>query len=94
MNHHIPFLFLILFGACASAAGEARFKGGAVLAPAIPISADGRFSINAELQHTDNTQVTGRFVLTASIGASADAKSIATSCGALGVDLFKNDFEN
>lgn len=87
-------LFLLLPAGAPLAAGESRLSGSAALAPAAPVSADGRFSLNAELGRGDTEQRTGRFALTADLTASADAKNTTTACAVAGVLLFNNGFEN
>jgi len=83
---------LLLFCTTAFAA-EPRFSGNADLSkPAeVTASADLRFSLSAELRPAVVVQSTGRFSLSAKL--QPDPQSIATTCGTVADDIFKNGFE-
>ena len=89
--HHLTLPLLVFYAATATA--ESRFSGSATLAkPEAPsASADGRFNISADLRPAAVTQSGGRFALEAKL--QPNAKSIATACGPVGDDIFKNGFE-
>lgn len=77
-----------------TSAAEPRFSGVAGLtagAEAGAVSADGRFSLQAGLLPDASMQGNGRFGLSAKL--QPDAKSIATACGPVADQLFKNGFE-
>jgi len=84
---------LLLFAGGVSAAKESRFSGSAALGPVMPASADARFTLDASLVRADHIDNASRFALRANLGLSAEAKSVATACGAAGVILFSNGFE-
>jgi hypothetical protein len=87
-------LLLTAISATAQSPPGPRFSGNAMLETAAPASADGRFSISAELQLAAATKIDGRFRLDAHLKPQGGAKVIATACGAEGVNLFSNGFEN
>ncbi|HWT16588.1 MAG TPA: hypothetical protein VN581_12445 [Patescibacteria group bacterium] len=84
---------LLIFAAPLSAAG--RFSGSAgISVNPVQTSADARFAVTAELQAAPDvakTTVDGRFGLLAELAAP---KSLATACGPVSLDIFKNGFEN
>ena len=84
---------LLIFYAASASASEPRFSGNAALAKPDPTnaSADGRFQISADLRPAAAVQSTGRFALMAKL--QPDAKSIATACGPVTDNIFKNGFE-
>jgi len=88
---HLTLALLIFYAATTSA--ESRFSGNATLAkPAeSSASADGRFDISADLRPAAVTQRSGRFALEAKL--QPNAKSIATACGPVADNIFKNGFE-
>lgn len=74
-------------------AGEApRFSGSGALVAGDATSADGRYSMRADLKRGDPTQHGGRFSLDARLAASDAAKAAGTACTA-GPDIFRNGFE-
>ena len=86
-----PIALLIFF--TTAHAGEARFSGSASLAkPATPAtSANGRYSLHADLRPAPIRQGSGRFSVLAKL--QPDAKALATACGPVVEELFKNGFE-
>jgi hypothetical protein len=84
-----------LFASAIASAGQlARFSGsGGLSADTIQLSADQRFSLNAELQAApapDKASTDGRFTVNATLTAN---KALATACGPLVDLMFKNGFE-
>lgn len=76
-----------------SVASEApRFSGGGTLVAAGAASADGRYTLQADLQRGDDTQRAGRFSVQARLAASDAAKAASAACNA-GPDIFRNGFE-
>ena len=84
---------LLIFYAAASCAAEPRFSGDASLAKsgAPSASANGRFTLSADLRPAAVVQSTGRFALNAKL--QPDPNSIAATCGPVSNDIFKNGFE-
>ena len=78
----------------ASAEQPARFSGGGSLSvDTVQLSADQRFSLNAELQAApvaEKASTDGRFALNAALAAN---KALATACGPQVDLMFKNGFE-
>jgi|GEM_PF-1932291 len=73
-----------------------RFSGTAGLIAPPPTSADGRFSLNAELHAATTPTIaksSDRFSLLAQIQPSASTKALSTACGPVVDALFKNGFE-
>lgn len=97
--HRLLWLVLLSLGlglavSDSASAVEPRFNGSAELtagAEAGGVSADGRFSLKASLQPDTSVQSSGRFGLSAKL--QPDPKSIATACGPLPDQIFKNGFE-
>ena len=95
-RHAWPWLLpiLLLASTLASAGQPARFSGGGSLSvDSVQLSANQRFSLNAELQvapATEKASTDGRFVLSATLAAN---KSLATACGPQVDLMFKNGFE-
>lgn len=83
---------LLIFMSTATAR-EPRFSGSAGLAKTAEssTSANGQFSLSADLRPAVITEPSGRFALSAKL--QPDAKSIATACGPAGTQLFANGFE-
>ena len=85
---------LLLASAIASAGQPARFSGGGGLSvDAVQLSADQRFSLNAELQAApapEKASTDGRFALNAALAAN---NALATACGPQVDLMFKNGFE-
>lgn len=84
---------LLTFATPLLAAG--RFSGSAGLSVnPVQTSADARIALTAELQPAPavaKATVDGRFGLSAELVAP---KSLATACGPVSLDIFKNGFEN
>ena len=85
---------LLLSSTLASAQQPARFSGGGGLSvDTVQLSADQRFSLNAELQvapASEKASIDGRFALKAALAAN---KALATACGPQIDQMFKNGFE-
>ncbi len=80
----------------ASGNSQAQFSGSAQLIAPPPASADGRFTLNAELhaaQTPNLAKSSERFSLIAQLQPSASAKALSTACGPVVDALFKNGFE-
>ncbi len=90
---HLLTLPLLIFYAAVACAAEPRFSGSASLdKPATAkASANGRFSISADLRPAALTKNTGRFALNAKL--QPDLNSINATCEPVGDELFKNGFE-
>jgi len=90
---HNLILPLLIFYAAAASSAEPRFSGSASLDKPAEASAsvNGRFNISADLRPAASTQSTGRFALSAKL--QPNAKSIATACGPVADNIFKNGFE-
>lgn len=96
-RHAWPWLLpiLLLASTLASAGQPARFSGGDSLdVDSVQLSANQRFSLNAELQVTppasEKASIDGRFALKAALAAN---KALATACGPQIDQMFKNGFE-
>lgn len=87
-------LLIATEGVIAQTLPATRFSGSGGLQTATPTSADGRFAVSAELQRAAAKKIDGRFHLDAHLKPQGGAKVIATACGAEGVNLFSNGFEN
>ena len=73
-----------------------RFSGSAQLIAPPPTSADGRFSVNAELHAGATPSIaksSDRFTLLAQLQPSASTKALSTACGPVVDAVFKNGFE-
>lgn len=88
MTKTLLLLFATSMGAASAAAP--RFDGGGYFRPANAVSADGRFTLEADLKPATAISANKRFTLLAAL--RADAKSVAAVCGS--DDLFRNGFEN
>lgn len=92
----LPWLLPIwlLASAIASAEQPTRFSGGGGLSvDTVQLSANQRFSLNAELQSApalEKASTDGRFALNAALAAN---KALATACGPQVDLMFKNGFE-
>lgn len=84
---------LLIFYAAASCAAESRFSGDASLSKsgAPSASANGRFTLSADLRPAAVVQSSGRYSLNAKL--QPDPNSIAAACGPVGDAIFKNGFE-
>jgi len=87
-------LLLAVCSASAQSPPSARFSGSGTLQSAIVDSADGRFSLNAELRGTETKATSARFAIDARLEQAGKDKTALTACGPVSADIFKNGFEN